>query len=89
MGTPDLRDRFIVAAGNTYSPGQIGGTAGHNHAFSAGTHSHELVEGTALIDSSPDGQLDYHTSDTLITGGTAVAAHTTPFHALCYIMKLP
>lgn len=25
-GTPDLRDRFIVAAGNSYSPGHIGGS---------------------------------------------------------------
>lgn len=39
-GTPDLRDRFIVGAGNTYSVNATGGTAdaivvSHNHAASS------------------------------------------------------
>jgi hypothetical protein len=38
-GTPDLRDRFIVGAGNTYSPGNTGGSNTHTHSLSAHTHS--------------------------------------------------
>ena len=42
-GTPDLRDRFIVGAGNTYSPGNIGGS--ESVALTTNqmpVHSHEL-----------------------------------------------
>ena len=42
-GTPDLRDRFIVGAGNTYSPGNIGGS--ESVALTTNqmpAHSHEL-----------------------------------------------
>lgn len=35
-GTPDLRDRFIVGAGASYSPGNTGGTTSHNHSISVG-----------------------------------------------------
>jgi microcystin-dependent protein len=30
-GTPDLRDRFIVGAGNSYAVGAAGGATTHNH----------------------------------------------------------
>ena len=39
-GTPDLRDRFIVGGGGSYSPGNFGGTSSHTHT---GT-----IQGTAL-----------------------------------------
>lgn len=54
-GTPDLRDRFIVGAGNAYAPGQTGGASSinltqaqmpvHSHSVSltsgsGGSHSH-------------------------------------------------
>lgn len=43
-GTPDLRDRFIIAAGSTYSPGDTGGSTAYTPNGSvAGT-----VGGTAL-----------------------------------------
>ena len=55
-GTPDLRDRFIVGAGDTYDPGDTGGAAevtlteaqmpAHSHtgsAESAGNHVHSSV----------------------------------------------
>jgi microcystin-dependent protein len=53
-GTPNLRDRFIVGAGNTYSVATTGGSANatipsHSHTFSgsgntstAGNHSHQV-----------------------------------------------
>lgn len=47
-GTPDLRNRFIIGAGGTYSPGNTGGSATvnlqHSHSQgatgSSGSHSH-------------------------------------------------
>jgi len=43
--TPDLRDRFVVAAGNNYSVGQTGGSAdaivvSHTHTITDPGHSH-------------------------------------------------
>jgi hypothetical protein len=51
-GTPDLRDRFIVGAGNTYAVNATGGTAdavvvSHNHTVTDPGHAHSLI-GTAL-----------------------------------------
>lgn len=58
-GTPNLTDRFIVGAGNTYTPGDTGGEnthqltdaemPSHNHYFSdttssAGSHSHSISD---------------------------------------------
>ena len=44
-GTPDLRNRFIVGAGSTYSPAATGGSAdavtvSHTHTITDPTHSH-------------------------------------------------
>jgi len=36
MGTPDLRNRFVVAAGDTYSPNSSGGALVHRHTLPAG-----------------------------------------------------
>ena len=51
-GTPDLRDRFIVGAGSTYSPKATGGEAthkltiaeipSHSHTFTGTSHTHVL-----------------------------------------------
>lgn len=38
-GTPDLRDRFVVGAGSSLSPGQFGGNVSLTTS-SAGTHTH-------------------------------------------------
>jgi hypothetical protein len=57
-GTPDLRDRFVVGAGNSYAVSQIGGTAeaivvSHTHTASStssfsgnalGTHTHTATD---------------------------------------------
>ncbi len=52
-GTPDLRDRFVVGAGNTYAVNATGGNANatlpsHSHTFSgstgaAGSHNHYVT----------------------------------------------
>lgn len=55
-GTPDLRNRFVIGAGSTYSVAATGGskdaiTVSHTHSFSAttaanGTHEHETRNGS-------------------------------------------
>ena len=44
-GTPNLQDRFVIGAGNTYAVGAVGGTADsvllqHNHAVTDPGHAH-------------------------------------------------
>jgi microcystin-dependent protein len=55
-GTPDLRDRFVVGAGNSYAVAATGGAStvalstaqlpSHNHSFTGSSHSHTFT-GTA------------------------------------------
>ena len=52
-GTPDLRDRFVIGAGNSYGVGASGGSkdaivVAHNHGASAdaqGNHNHPIYGG--------------------------------------------
>lgn len=45
-GTPDLRDKFVIGAGNDYAPDDEGGAEEHNHTInntgSAGSHTHSF-----------------------------------------------
>lgn len=46
LGTPDLRDKFIIAAGIAYPVGDSGGTEEHSHTGSSdpsGAHAHNLT----------------------------------------------
>lgn len=80
-GTPDLRNRFVVAAGTTYPLGSTGGSTtssaggGHTHTeASAGGHNHTGVSGgTALTEA----QLPAHTHTTAIKFETDIAGGGT------------
>lgn len=39
-GTPDLRNKFLVGAGDTYAVDEAGGALAHDHAFDDGGHTH-------------------------------------------------
>ena len=75
-GTPDLRDRFIVGAGNNYAVGSVGGTAdavivAHTHTATSTTtatdsgHTHGINYSNTLPYSGGGGN-----PNTLIGGGT-------------------
>jgi len=62
-GTPDLRDRFVVAAGSTYAVGQTGGSAdaivvSHTHTATStdAGHSHNSPNSNFLVNYSGGGQ---------------------------------
>jgi len=83
-GTPDLRDKFIVGAGNGYAVGANGGNVNHTHAFTGDGHSHSI---------SPGGAIQIGANYNSVTAAQ-VAAGTTdsedgrpPYYALAYIMK--
>lgn len=86
-GTPDLRDRFVVAAGTTHNPGDTGGSANsiavsHTHlltgtAESSGAHMHT---GTTSIAS--DHTHGYNRSTTSVTTYDGTGPNTVTGGAL-------
>ena len=84
-GTPDLRNRFVVGAGDTYAPAASGGAATHNHDFTSNPHSHDLWEHGDIVG---DGE-DWDTTATIVavTGTTDAGSTLPPYYALAYIMK--
>ena len=84
-GTPDLRDRFLCGAGDTYTPGDTGGAVNHVHTSDT-THIHQIATGVTILKGAGD-----YNAETLTPSKGAVTenADNAPlFYALAYIMKL-
>lgn len=83
LRTPDLRDKFIIGAGDTYAVDAVGGAVQHNHPFTGDGHTHQLV---------PFGEIEAGADFNKIAGpGTATGttdngATLAPYYALAYIM---
>ena len=88
-GTPDLRNRFLIGAGNTYSVNQTGGTAdaivvSHTHTATSTVtdpghlHTYEKPDAAARV-SSGSGTLHYYgtTTTNTSTATTGVTVATT------------
>lgn len=99
-GTPDLRNRFVVGAGNQYTVGNTGGEAthtltvdempSHSHGFSingyVGTNtSPTTYSGGTTVISDPSYISNLTSSQ---TGGSQPLNNLPPYYALCYIMKI-
>lgn len=84
-GTPNLKNRFIVGAGLTYDPGDIGGGVFHNHTFTSDGHSHNIPAGAAIATGAAK---DDTTSTDTDSGTTDNAGHLPPYHALVFIMRI-
>jgi len=89
--TPDLRDRFIVGAGNEYSVGSTGGEK--THTLTVGEmpeHSHTYSKATSTDYASGVANGFYKSSETANTssvGGGQAHENRPPYYALCFIMK--
>lgn len=83
-GTPDLRDRFVVGAGNTYAVDANGGAVNHNHTFTGDGHTHDIISGDGIDTGTT---YDNVTSSTPAAGTTDNENHLPPYYALAYIMK--
>ncbi|MBI5409164.1 MAG: hypothetical protein HZA14_07350 [Nitrospirae bacterium] len=92
-GTPDLRDRFIVGAGNSYSVSATGGEAMHTLTIAEmppHTHSYRWWNAWYFSGSSElaaKGSYDDN-AQTGSTGGGQPHNNLPPYYALAYIMKL-
>ncbi len=83
LGTPDLRNRFIPGAGDTYVPGNVGGSINHNHPFTGNGHHHNTTVGTGL---NTGGEIGVQSSIENATGTTNNTDKRPPYHSLAYIM---
>lgn len=95
-GTPDLRDRFIVGAGTTYSPGNTGGAASvtptitvDNHTLTESqmpSHTHGLVGSSSpfqvAANQSGNGPSASPGLYTFATGGGGAHNHTAASSAV-------
>jgi len=86
-GTPDLRNRFIVGAGDGYAVGANGGSADQSHTFTSDNHDHpaSIVGGTQVPTYDPDSLISI--GSVTVLGTTDNSDNRPPYYALCYIMK--
>ena len=83
-GTPNLKNKFVVGAGDTYAVDETGGNINHNHDFTGDGHKHTIAAG-GFIGGGVGGVDETSTNDA--TGTTDNQNGLPPFHALAYIMK--
>lgn len=83
-GSPDLRNRFLVGAGDTYAVDAAGGAVNHNHGFTGDGHFHTLTGGTVL---AAGALFNSVTTSSNTVGTTDNGSSLPPYYALCYIMK--
>ena len=83
-GTPNLQNRFLVGAGDTYTVDETGGNVNHNHDFTGDGHDHNMPGGAFIADGF---NFDQETSTTPAVGTTDNENGLPPYHALAYIMK--
>lgn len=93
-GTPDLRDRFIVGAGNSYAVASTGGAAtvaltveqmpAHSHRYS---HIVTSIDGGGNFPAN-NNDSPLRDFDTTTVGGNQAHENRPPYYALAFIMKL-
>lgn len=85
-GTPDLRDKFVIGAGNGAIPGDTGGALTHIHAFSGDGHFHTLTPSPPFLEAGTYRNKVSNVS--YVTGDTDSGSSLPPFHALLYMMYI-
>ncbi len=83
-GTPDLRNRFVVGAGDTYAVDATGGAATHTHNFTGDGHAHSLQGGLDIGSGTSFSDTSFSSPS---TGTTDAGSSLPPYYALAFIMK--
>ena len=101
-GTPDLRDRFIVGAGNSYALKATGGSntvsltadqnGPHSHSGTTSSSQQTVVPGSDLLGTHSNNMGKWGTVNITLTtesSGKGIAhENRPPYYALYFIMKL-
>ena len=83
-GTPDLRDRFLLGAGDTFAPDDAAGNPTHTHTGTTDGHRHDLLTDATIATGSGFARATTLNTDDFTTDP---ANHLPPYYALAYIMK--
>jgi len=92
-GTPDLRDRFVVGAGSSYSLGDTGGEATHTltvDEIPSHAHNYEKITsygGSGFYETTGNIGAIWSSVSTTATGGGQAHENRPPYYALYFIMK--
>lgn len=87
-GRPDLRNRFIVGAGDAYAPDDTGGALTHTHPFTGDGHVHGIPQTAGCPGAGPNACLSQLDTDSEVAAGTTDATdHKPPYFALAFIIK--
>lgn len=84
-GRKDLRNKFIIGAGDTYAFGDTGGADSHVHTGSSDQHFHQLFEGTDIQGGSFN--TSWATLNRTISFTTNSRDSVPPNYALTYIQN--
>lgn len=84
-GTPDLRNQFVIGAGDTFAVDASGGNLQHDHGFTGNGHTHDLVGGTDVAEGV---DLSLTTGPGEAVGTTDGNSQPPPYYALAFVMKL-
>ena len=101
-GTPDLRNRFIIGAGSTYSVGSTGGSAdavvvSHTHTITDPGHTHtsalradSMNVSTGPFDRMSTGATELATTGITVntSGESGVGKNQPPYYALAFIQRV-
>lgn len=89
VGTPNLLNKFVPCAGDTYDPNDTGGADSQTHAFTGNGHIHSIPNHNACPGAAATLCLNGVDTGSQNAAGTTDASDNRPqYHALCYIMKL-
>jgi len=81
-GTPDLRDKFIIATGPIFSVGNESAISEHDHFFESDGHRHGVQVGFNVA----SGTARYLQSSTnTFEGTTQTGIHLPKYYSLAYI----
>jgi len=87
-GTPDLRNKFVIGAGDTYAPEATGGESSHDHLFTGDAHHANLDTGVVIDNVAPGGNMSNITADFTPAGTVEPKSTLPPYYALAFIIKL-
>lgn len=84
-GTPNLTDRFVPGAGDSFAPDDQGGSVNHTHPFTTNGHFHTMTTANTIF---PGTLLDNVTTVNVDSGTSDPESTLPPYFALAFIMHL-